>query len=824
MSSADPESSQLMGGHGRAPLPYVPGELIVQFQAQTAAAQRTYAVRAARGRVERVLSHDANGLRRTVLVTSSTQTTAALAEALRSDPAVLAVAPNYLRHVDAVPLTEPGLALQWGLAAVNAPDAWDFTTGSPDVVVASIDTGVDVLHPDLAPNVWHNPGETAGNGIDDDGNGYVDDVYGIDAWNNDVHPMDDDGHGTHTSGIMAAVGGDGAGVSGISWHAQVMALKFLSCQGWGDDAGAIECIDYVIHEKVDDGVNVVAINASWGGPEDSLPLRNAVKAAGEAGIVFCASAGNDSVNDDVWSHYPSGFDCPNIVSVCAADGERLAGYSNWGVLTTDIAAPGTRILSTLKGATYAVMSGTSMATPQVTGTVALRAALYPGETAQQRIAAILDSTRPKPWLEGVCMSGGELDAAAALGLADPSTDVTPPVTTALGFPDVHADTYVEMQLYPADGPGGSGVASTQWRVNGGRWKEGTRIGLEASWRMLATRSVDFRSTDRAGNVEYMKTVSVTFDTRLGADDAEPGLPLPASPVKGTAGWPDRVDIYRVYMDAGQILKLSPADPLLTDFAVSIFKAGSKTGGAMWMSRFTEGLAYKATVTGRYYLHVGSGPYAFAWQIYPKGVDVIPPRAFIDGPGSWRNAPVTLTFTMSDAGGAGPGVIEGSLDDGLTWAPMQQVTIDAPADHSNDGRHWVLARAIDGAGNRSAVVSKQVLIDTEGPATKAWGPIDPVERGSRVRVRFTLDDRSETVFCVLIVRSALTGNVVLRHEIGWTEAAAYPDPWTPGPFRHSYRFLCDLPKGEYNLYIAGATRDEASNRWTNRTCERQLIVE
>ena len=406
----------------------------MEFRAGVRTAERGRVADGAGARVVRRLPGTACAPGSTlVLVRSSSLTTAALMKRFSADPTVSRVSPNYWRHVDAVTPDDPGLAYQWGLLRVGAGDAWERTTGAADVVVASIDTGVDVLHPDLAANMWHNPGEIAGNGLDDDGNGYVDDIYGIDTANEDSVPMDDYGHGTHTSGIMAGVGANGTGIAGMGWRTQVMALKFLDYQGWGTDADAVECIDYVIHEKLVDGVNVVAINASWGGFRGNLFLRNAIKSAGDAGIVFCASAGNDNEDNDEWPHYPSSYDCPTILSVAATGtGDALTWFSNYGDCTVDLAAPGLSILSAVTDGQYASWAGTSMATPFVTGAVALCATLYPGETAQQRVDRILSTVRPVEELQGTCMTGGLLDVPAALGLASPAGDTTAPVTTALG--------------------------------------------------------------------------------------------------------------------------------------------------------------------------------------------------------------------------------------------------------------------------------------------------------------------------------------------------------------------------------------------------------
>ena len=194
----------------------------------------------------------------------------------------------------------------------DEPLAWDLTTGSDDVVVAVIDSGVDYRHADLAANMWRNPGEIPDNGIDDEGDGYVDDIHGIDAVNHDVDPYDDGSHGTGVAGIIGAVGNNNLGLTGGAWRVKIMALKALGANLVGTNSTALECIDYAIRMKTDYGVNVVAINASWGGspyPEDQL-LRQAIEAAGQAGIVWCASAGNDGRDNDAIPRYPSGYDDP----------------------------------------------------------------------------------------------------------------------------------------------------------------------------------------------------------------------------------------------------------------------------------------------------------------------------------------------------------------------------------------------------------------------------------------------------------------------------------------------------------------------------------
>ncbi|MCX6556577.1 MAG: S8 family peptidase [Candidatus Aminicenantes bacterium] len=302
-----------------------------------------------------------------MLITSSTATTQELLASLRSRPDVEAVSPNYRRRRQRLP-NDPKFPRLWGLTKIAAPAAWEKTTGSPEVVLAVLDTGVDYRHEDLAANMWRNPGEIAANGVDDDNNGFVDDVFGFDFSANknggrDSDPMDIDTHGTHIAGIMAAVGDNGRGVCGVNWNAKVMALKCFRPDGFLYDSDAIAAIEYAVLMKRDYGVNLVAINASFGGTGDSPLQKDAIAEAGGQGIIVVCAAGNGSVDSDQTTFYPAGYDLPNIIAVAASDSEdRLADFSNYGANSVDIAAPGTNILSTFpsgKGFAGTLLSGAS---------------------------------------------------------------------------------------------------------------------------------------------------------------------------------------------------------------------------------------------------------------------------------------------------------------------------------------------------------------------------------------------------------------------------------------------------------------------------------
>lgn len=350
-----------------------------------------------------------------------------------ADKGVIAVEADLpLWRTEAKTPNDPLYGQQWGLSQtndvdVNAAEGWSVTTGSPSTVVAVIDTGVDISHPDLAGQIWTNPGEIPGNGIDDDGNGLVDDVNGWDFLNGDNSVFDPaselpcggsgggyaDAHGTHVAGILGARGDNGVGVSGVAWRVTIMPLKFIGpCGGYTSDA--IKAINYAVAK----GANV--INASWGGTTYSSALKAAIDAAGSAGVLFVAAAGNDGVNIDASPHYPASYTSTNLIAVAAIDslGQR-ASYSNYGTASVDVGAPGTSIVSTVPGNAYQYYSGTSMAAPFVSGAAALIDSRTPGQSAAAVRSTILNGVRPSPAMAGVSSSGGVLDVARSLGVTVP---------------------------------------------------------------------------------------------------------------------------------------------------------------------------------------------------------------------------------------------------------------------------------------------------------------------------------------------------------------------------------------------------------------------
>ncbi|MCK5565997.1 MAG: S8 family serine peptidase, partial [Planctomycetes bacterium] len=305
-------------------------------------------------------------------------------------------------------------------ADIDAPEAWNYETGSSDVIVAVIDTGVDYDHEDLADNMWVNTGELNGSpGVDDDNNGFIDDIYGYDFANNDGDPMDDNSHGTHCSGTIGGVGNNGIGVAGVCWNVKIMALKFLSASGGGATMDAIGCVDYAVQ------MGATLTSNSWGGGGYSQALKDAIDASGRAGMLFVAAAGNSSANNDTLPHYPSSYDLENIIAVMSTDqDDAVSGFSCYGLMSVDLAAPGSSILSSVPGNSYDSKSGTSMSTPHVAGACALLKSASPSLGYIGIKDAIFQSVNVLPSLDGLCVTAGRLNVAEAVELV--AVDVTPP--------------------------------------------------------------------------------------------------------------------------------------------------------------------------------------------------------------------------------------------------------------------------------------------------------------------------------------------------------------------------------------------------------------
>jgi len=408
---------------------FVAGELIVKFKPGIDSAHITSLQASMGGTV--VETTQSLGIQRWAINNMSVKQaiTSYYSEASALTDLIEYIEPNFIAYTAERFPNDPSFDQLWGLnntgqtggtpdADIDAPEAWDISTGN-NVVVGVIDTGVDYTHPDLNDNMWTNPGETLGNGIDDDGNGFVDDYYGYDFINEDGNPFDDNFHGTHVSGTIAAEGNNGIGVTGVNWNAKIMALKFLDSGGSGDYFDAIQAIEYSVLM----GARITS--NSWRGYGYSQSLYDAIAAAGSAGQLFVAAAGNESNNNDSpFQAYPASFDLDNIISVAATDQfDQLAGFSNFGATSVDLGAPGVSTLSTFPGGGYGYLDGTSMATPHVAGVASLILSQDSSLSPLEVKALILNSVDPLPSLTGITVSGGRLNAFNALNEVAPAPDL-----------------------------------------------------------------------------------------------------------------------------------------------------------------------------------------------------------------------------------------------------------------------------------------------------------------------------------------------------------------------------------------------------------------
>lgn len=440
---------------------YLPGELLIQFEDFADGSLRE-SVRAqiAGSLLEQIqtgaMTDAGQGILERVRLGNHQSIESAIAQ-LQGIPGVKYAEPNWVYTSTSVSNDTYYLSGQlWGMYSNDSPaavgpagttnqygsqaeEAWNAGyLGSNDVYIGVIDEGIQYTHPDLAGNVWTNPFDPV-DGIDNDGNGRIDDSQGWDFFSNDrtVYDGTGDDHGTHVAGTIGARGGNGAGVAGVNWNVTMISTKFLGPNG-GSTSGAIQALDYLTDLKVRHGLNIVATNNSWGGGGFSQGLLDAITRAANQGILFVAAAGNSALNNDTSSSYPSnynttagaGYDAVIAVASITSTG-GLSSFSNYGANNVDLGAPGSGVVSTVPSNSYASYSGTSMATPHVSGAIALYAAAFPGSTAAQLRSVLLNNTTATSSLSGRTVTGGRLDLSKMFG--------STPVQPSLSINDVTAN-------------------------------------------------------------------------------------------------------------------------------------------------------------------------------------------------------------------------------------------------------------------------------------------------------------------------------------------------------------------------------------------------
>ncbi len=431
---------------------HVPNEVLIQYAPQATAAQRAAARSAVGGQLAetiftQTMRTTGSGVLERVRFANSVALDRVIG-ALERSPRVMYAEPNYIYRPAAVSndtyyvngnlwgmysddlstaVGPTGTTNQFGS---QAEKAWaDGVTGSSNIIVGVIDEGIQVTHPDLVDNIWVNPFETAGDGIDNDGNGYIDDVHGWDFVynNNSVYDVGEDSHGTHVAGTIGGKGGNSSGVVGVNWNVKMISAKFLG-PGGGTTANAVKAVDYLTDLKARHGINLVASNNSWGGGGYNQSLHDAIIRHAKRDILFVAAAGNSNSNNDAGNYYPSSYNTAagtstesaasydGVISVAALDSAgNKASFSSYGATTVDIGAPGAGIWSSVPSNTYASYNGTSMATPHVTGAVALYASVQPFAPSGSALkSAILNSATPTTSMNGITVTGGRLNVHAAL--------------------------------------------------------------------------------------------------------------------------------------------------------------------------------------------------------------------------------------------------------------------------------------------------------------------------------------------------------------------------------------------------------------------------
>jgi len=670
-----------------------------------------------------------------VINVPATRDPALTAKALKRVPGLVSAEPDFIYHFDATTPNDPSFAQLWGLnntgqsggtagVDIKAPQAWDISTGNANTVVATIDTGADYNHPDLAPNIWTNPGEIAGNSIDDDGNGFVDDIHGWDFASGDNDPMDQQGHGTHVAGTIGARGNNNTGVTGVNWNVKIMPMRIGGANPSDptvNSSAAVSAINYVTMMR-NRGVGVRVTNNSWGGAGFSNALYSAMQTSGNSGIINVCAAGNGDASGvginmdpvDAQRNYPAAFDLNNVISVANITRTgSLNSSSNYGLTTVDLGAPGTNIVSTYPVAqgSYATLTGTSMASPHVAGAVAFLFGLSPTASYQTIKSSILSNTDATASLSGKSVTGGRLNLYRA---AVPFAKI-PDMANASDSGASNSDNYTNDKTPTFTGNALANVA-VQLFANGTQVGSGT--------------------ADAAGN--YTITTSALADNSYditanwtGATSQTGPLGITVDTVAITPPAPDLVDA----SDSGSsnsdnVTRFSPLSfNVASEAGTATFTVDGSSIGSMSVgfdssvtfvaSSLTDGVHQFRTSVVDLAGNVSVAGAALAVTVDTAATTPSMPDLSSDrdtGVSSSDN--ITKSTILHFDGSAEAGSVT-LIIDGTSLLPQTTTgmtySVDAPPASTGAGTHTIAAMVTDLAGNTSSTSSTlTVIVDTTLP--------------------------------------------------------------------------------------------------------------
>ena len=671
------------------------------------------------------------------------------------------VEPDYLVQADVVPndqaFTDGTL---WGLrnqgqnggvagADIAAPQAWDLTTGSTNVIVAVIDTGIRYTHRDLTNQMWRNPGESGGgkenNGIDDDMDGYVDNVFGINAITGSGNPFDDHNHGTHVGGTIGAAANDGNPHVGVAWRVRLMACKFLGASGGGSTSDAIECINFAVSK----GAKI--LNNSWGGGGYSQALYDAIDDARTQGVLFVAAAGNNGSDNDQGPHYPSNYDLDNVVSVAALTrNDQLAGFSNYGRDSVDVGAPGQTIYSSTAASdtSYANFDGTSMATPHVAGVAALIMSLYPAADLTEVRERIYLGTVPIPALTGRCTTGGRLNAFNSLSVSGSGilqVSVNPPsgsailasssqpiyvtVTDLFAVPNAAVSGSVSNGAtltflndgMPPDAVASNGVYSASFSVPAATNPVTITISANAPGKVGSTNVITYNVVPPPPNDYFTNATKVPSggglylaNNRFATMEAGEPQHAGVTTVAGSLWWAwTPLNNTNVFVDTtgsgiDTVLAVYTGNTLVSLVPVAATNNIGLKKQAYVSFNATGGTAYRIAVASADTNSMGS----LQLRVTPGGqLDTTPPQVLVTSPFSGITVTTNLVFVTGTAADLAPNVtgvseVLVSVNGAIASSANGTTNWTSPA-FLSPGLNTVVATALDAAGNASAPATIQV---------------------------------------------------------------------------------------------------------------------